>query len=111
MDSKLENDSLTINKNLMINNMAQVDDTTKRKRGRPKKPTKVDKDLAKLNEINIRGTLNNFYKDYIVRLYKNRKTTRYNAAENLIKSLNTKNINKTSKIFQDVLKNMKIKQE
>ena len=107
MVSKVESNSLNINKNLMINIMTQVDGTTKSKRGSPKKPTKVDKDLSKLNEVTVNGTLNNFYKDYVVHLYKQRKITRYNAAENIIKSL-TNNINKSSKIFQNVLKNMKI---
>jgi hypothetical protein len=65
---------------------------TKRKRGRPSKPTKVQKDLTKLNEIPISGKLNEFYKDYVVSLYKQRKITRYSAAENIIKSF-TKSIN------------------
>ena len=35
-----------------------VDGTIKRKRGRPSKPTKVDKDLDKLNELPVNGQLN-----------------------------------------------------
>ena len=80
MGSKSEIMSLEINKNLMFYNMTQVDET-KRKRGRPSKPTKVQKDLTKLNEIQVNGKLNEFYKDYVVSLYKQRKITRYNAAE------------------------------
>jgi len=101
------NMSLEINKNLMFNNMTQVDET-KRKRGRPSKPTKVQKDLTKLNEIPISGKLNEFYKDYVVSLYKQRKITRYNAAENIIKSLTT-NITKSAKIFQNTLKKYETK--
>ena len=108
MGIKSENNSLEINKNLLISNMSQVDGETKRKRGRPRKPTKVDKDLSNLNEITVYGALNGFYKDYVVGLYKQRKITKYNAAENIIKSL-TNTINKSSKIFQNVLKNMKTK--
>ena len=73
MGSKSENMSLEINKNLMFYNMTQVDGT-KRNRGRPRKPTKVDKDLTKLNELPVSGKLNEFYKDYVVSLYKQRKS-------------------------------------
>ena len=73
----------------MINNMVKTDDTIKRKRGRPSKPTKVDKDIIKLNEIPVNGALNHFYKEHIIGLYKKRKITRLNAVENLIKSVNT----------------------
>ena len=86
----------------MFNNMSQVDGT-KRNRGRPRKPNKVDKDLNKLNEIPISGKLNEFYKDYVVSLYKQRKKNRYNAAENIIKSF-TKSITKSAKIFLNTLK-------
>ena len=102
------NMSLERNKNLMFNNMSQVDDATKRNRGRPRKPTKVDKDIVQLNEIPVSGKLNEFYKDYVVGLYKQRKITRKNAAENIIKSL-TNNITKSAKIFQNTLKNVKVK--
>ena len=82
----------------------------KRRRGTPRKPIKVIKDLNKLKEIPINGQLNNFYKDYIISLYKNRKITRYNAVENLLESF-TNNIKKSANTFQNVLKNMKTKSE
>ena len=94
-----ENNSLEINNNILYNNMAQNGET-KRKRGIPTKPSKIDLDLNKLNEIHIKGNLNNFFKDYIVGLYKRRNITRYNTAEKIIKSLNNKDVKKSAKIFQ-----------
>ena len=109
MSSKEKYDSLGNNNIIYINNMAQTDETIKRKRGRPSKPTKVDKDIIKLNEIAVNGTLNNFYKEHIVGLYKKRKITRFNAVENLIKSINTNDIKQSSKIFQNVIKKYETK--
>ena len=73
MVTKLKYDSLGNNNIIYINNMAQTEATIKRKRGRPSKPTKVEKDLDKLNEITVNGTLNNFYKEHIIGLYKKEK--------------------------------------
>ena len=98
-----KNNSLEINNNVLYNNMAQNGET-KRKRGRPTKPSKIDLDLHKLNEIHIKGNLNNFFKDYIVGLYKRRNITRYNTAEKIIKSLNNKDVKKSAKIFQKIIK-------
>ena len=53
MGSKSESMSLGINKNLMFNNMTQVSGETNRKRGRPSKATKVQRDLTKLYEIPV----------------------------------------------------------
>ena len=64
----LDNDDNNLSYNTMSSSVEQ-----KRRRGRPRKPTKVDKDLDKLKEISVNGQLNNFYKDYIISLYKNRK--------------------------------------
>ncbi len=62
----IQNLSLNIhNNNLSYNTMtSNVDNTIeqKRKRGRPSKPTKIDKDLPKLKEIPVNGQLNNFTK-------------------------------------------------
>ena len=66
----IQNVSLEINNNnlshiIMSSNVNNNIDT-KRSRGRPRKPNKVDKDLTKLNEIPVNGKLNEFYKDYVV---------------------------------------------
>ena len=94
----LDNDNNNLSYNTMSSSVEQ-----QRRRGRPRKPTKVDKDLDKLKEIPINGQLNNFYKDYIISLYKNRKITRYNAVEKIIQSF-TNNIKKSANTFQNVLK-------